>query len=182
MQIDWSKTIDDILSHKISCLRCSCLTTSAFVGYSRSPAVAEYAPRCQDCSRKDGCDARKLVVLCENCAQELHVRTRQEDEEGMMTLLISDCRRDLEDCLDYLTDYWQEDLGIDPDDYEESRLEGVAPDVFAEESTWRARLEEEYLSYHRWFREHDLRVPNPGWRSEYVEEIASLGYTTLLGD
>jgi hypothetical protein len=98
-----------------------------------------------------------------------------------MALLIDDCRKDLEDCLDYLTDYWQEEMNIDPDD-EEHRLEGVAPDVFAEESAWRARLEEEYLSYHRWFRERALRVPEPGWRSDYVEEIVALGYTTLLGD
>jgi hypothetical protein len=58
----------------------------------------------------------------------------------------------------------------------------VAPDVFAEEDAWRRQLEEEYLSYHRWFREHGLRVPNAGWRSEYVEEVITLGYTTLLGD
>ena len=27
-----------------------------------------------------------------------------------------------------------------------------------------------------------VRIPNPGWRGEYVDEIISLGYTTLLGD
>ncbi len=98
-----------------------------------------------------------------------------------MVLLINDCRRDLEDCLDYLTDYWQDDLDIEPGD-EDDRLEGVAPDVFAEENAWRTRLEEEYLSYHRWFRERNLRIPEPGWRSEYAEEIIALGYATLLGD
>ena len=183
MQIDWSKTIDDILSHKISCLRCGRLETSVCVGYSRAAAVSCYAPRCQDCSRKEGCDARKLVVLCEPCAEELHIKARHVDEEGMMILLINDCRKDLEDCLDYLTDYWQDDLGIDPDDEdEEHRLEGVAPDVFAEENVWRTRLEEEYLSYHRWFRERGLHIPESGWRSEYAEEIIALGYSTLLGD
>ena len=40
-----------------------------------------------------------------------------------MALLIDDCRKDLEDCLDYLTDYWQDDLDIEPDD-EGNRLEG----------------------------------------------------------
>jgi len=179
MQIDWSKTINDLLSHKISCLRCGRLATSAYVGYSRSAVISEYAPRCQECSRKDGCDARKLVVLCEDCAQELHVRAHEVDEEGMMSLLMNDCRKDLEECLDYLADYW-EDLDIEPGNAVD--LEPVDSDALAEENVWRNRLEEEYLSYHRWFREHDLRVPNPGWRSEYAEEIFSLGYTTLLGD
>ena len=99
----------------------------------------------------------------------------------MMALLVNDCRKDLEECLDYLADYWQEELEVDPD-AEDSRLEKVAPDVFAEEDAWRARLEEEFLSYHRWFREHGLRIPDAGWRSDYVEEIIALGYTTLLGD
>jgi hypothetical protein len=99
----------------------------------------------------------------------------------MMTLLINDCRRDIEECLDYLADYWQEDLDADHVDADQ-RLEDVDPEVFEEEKTWRRRLEEEYLSYHRWFRERGLRIPNAGWRSEYVEEITALGYTTLLGD
>lgn len=98
-----------------------------------------------------------------------------------MTLLLNECRKDLEECLDYLAEYWREDLDIDPEDMDK-RLEEVAPEVFAEENAWRHRLEEEYLAYHRWFREHNLRIPNPGWRSEYVEEIIGLGYTTLLGD
>jgi len=98
-----------------------------------------------------------------------------------MTLLISDCRKDLEDCLEYLADYWQEDLDIDPEDMER-RLEEVAPEVFTEEDAWRRRLEEEYLNYQRWFREQGLRIPNAGWRSEYVEEVLALGYATLLGE
>ena len=98
-----------------------------------------------------------------------------------MNLLINDCRKDLEDCLDYLADYWQEDLDVDPADTE-ARLEDVEPDIFAEEDAWRGKLEEEYLTYHRWFREHTRRIPNSGWRGEYVEEIMGLGYTTLLGD
>ncbi|MGD0766162.1 MAG: hypothetical protein ABR978_07640 [Dehalococcoidia bacterium] len=181
VQIDWSRTINDILSSKVSCLRCGRLESLVCVGYSRSLTAVDHAPRCQDCSRKEGCDARKLVVLCEACAAELRIRARPVDQEGMMALLMNDCRKDLEECLDYLADYWQEELDVDADG-EDSRLEGVAPDVFAEENTWRAHLEEEYLSYHRWFRGHGQGIPDAGWRSEYVEEIVSLGYTTLLGD
>jgi hypothetical protein len=99
----------------------------------------------------------------------------------MMVLLVADCRRDLEECLDYLAEFWQEDLDIDPAE-SDGRLEDVAPDVFAEENEWRRRLEEEYLSYHTWFREHHCRIPDPEWRSHYVEEIIGLKYATLLGD
>jgi hypothetical protein len=181
MQIDWGRTINDLLAASISCLRCGRLEPLACVGYSRAATASEYAPRCLNCSRKDGCDARKLVVLCESCAKELRVRATPVDQERMMALLMNDCRKDLEDCLDYLADYWQEDLDIAPEDAG-GGLEGVAPGVFAEEDAWRCHLEEEYLSYHRWFRENGLRVPNAHWRSEYVEEIIDLGYTTLLGD
>ena len=79
------------------------------------------------------------------------------------------------------TRFWQEDLDIAPEEMT-SRLEDVAPDVFEEETAWRARLEEEYLTYHRWFREHNMRIPEAEWRSQYVEEVIGLGYTTALGD
>jgi hypothetical protein len=181
MRIDWGQTINEIFSDKISCLRCGHLSTVAYVGYSRSPAVVEYAPRCQECQHKEDCESRKLVVLCKGCAKELRVRAREVDIEGLMTLLLNDCRKDLEEGLDYLAEFWREDLDVDPEDIEK-RLEEVAPEVFLEENTWRQRLEEEYLKYHGWFREHHLSVPNPGWRSEYVEEIIVLGYSTLLGD
>jgi hypothetical protein len=181
MQIDWEKTLEDILADKMSCPRCGVLTPFMVAGYSRSPAVADYAPRCKQCARKEDCDARKLAIVCENCARQLHLRARRVDREGMMTMLINDCRRDLEECLDYLADYWQEDLDVDQVD-DGQRLEDVDPEVFEEEDAWRRRLEEEYLSYHRRFREQGLGIPNPGWRSEYVEEIIALGYTTLLGD
>jgi hypothetical protein len=38
------------------------------------------------------------------------------------------------------------------------------------------------LTYHRWFRDHNHRIPDAEWRSQYVEEVISLGYTTALGD
>jgi hypothetical protein len=181
MQIDWGKAVNDILDNKISCLRCGRLESTAYVGYSRSNSAAEYAPRCQKCSRKDGCEARKLVVVCQQCAAELRIRANEVDQQGMMALLLNDCRKDMEDCLDYLADYWQEDLELSPEETE-GPLEGVAPDVFEEENIWRRQLEEEYLSYHRWFRERGIRIPNAHWRSEYAEEVIALGYTTLLGD
>jgi hypothetical protein len=180
MQIDWGKTIDDIFQDKMSCLRCGALGSIMVAGYSRSPAAAQFAPRCRDCDRKQDCEARKLVVVCEACAKELRIRAKPVDQAAMMTMLMDDCRKDLEDCLDYLADYWQEDLDIDVEDA--GRLEEVAPEVFAEEDAWRRRLEQEYLSYHRWFRDNGSRVPSPTWRADYVEEIIALGYTTLLGD
>ena len=181
MQIDWNSTINDILGDKVACLRCGSLTSEIVVGYSRSPAANDWSPRVHDCANKEECDARRLVVVCEQCARDLRLRARKVDEEGMMVMILQECRRELEECLDYLADYWMEDLDIDPDDMDK-RLDEIAPDVFNDEDAARRRLEEEYLSLHRWFREHGKRLPDPGWRSEYVEEIYELGYQTLLGD
>lgn len=181
MQIDWDKTIDEILGDKMACPRCGAFTTSIAVGYTRETWGTDYAPRCQFCVRKSECDARKLVALCQGCADELGVRSRVVDQPAMMTILINDCRKDLEEALDYLAEYWQEDLEV-PLDESDKRLEEFSPEAFDEENAGRKRLEEEYLAYHRWFRERNLRVPEAGWRGEYVEDIIALRYKTLLGD
>jgi predicted nuclease with TOPRIM domain len=121
------------------------------------------------------------VTLCEGCARAVRLRGRRVNELGMMTALLEECRRQLEECVEYLADYWREDLDLDPEEMD-MRLEEVDPELFQEEDAWRRYLEEQYLKLHRWFRENGHRIPDPGWRSEYVEEIVSLGYTTLLGD
>ena len=181
MQIDWDKTIDEILGDRVSCPRCGSFNEQLVAGYTREPWGVDYAPRCQFCKRKDDCDARKLIVLCEGCARELRLRSRPVDQQTMMAMLLNDCRKDLEECLEYLAEYWQEDLDVPLEDGEK-RLEEFDQEAFAEEDEARRRLEEEYLTYHRWFREHGLRVPDPGWRGEYVEELIELGYTTVLGE
>ena len=181
MQIDWQKTIEEILADRVSCPRCGGLTEDILAGYTREPWGADYAPRCQFCTRKEDCDARKLVMLCAACAQELGLRARRVDQEALMSMLLNDCRKDLEECLDYLAEYWQEDLDVPPDEIDK-RLEEFDPETFAEEDEARRRLEEEYLNYHRWFRDRGIHIPDPAWRSEYAEEIIGLGYTTLLGD
>jgi hypothetical protein len=181
MQIDWQRAINDILSNKLSCPRCGGFTDDVYVGYLRLPEAAEWAPLCEGCKKKENCDARKFVVLCEGCATELRLRGRRVDEEGFMRALLEECRRNMEETLDYLAEYWREDLDIDPDEMEK-RLEEVDPDLFDEEDTWRRYLEEQYLKIHAWFRERRLPIPNPGWRSEYVEDLVGTGYSTLLGD
>lgn len=181
MQIDWDKAIDEILGDKVACPRCGSLGDDLVAGYTREPWGVDYAPRCQFCVRKDDCDARKLVVLCSGCAETLRLRARPVDQQSMMALLINDCRKDLEEALDYLSEFWQEDLDVPPEDAGQ-RLEDFHPDAYKEEDAARRRLEDEYLSYHRWFRDRHLRVPDPGWRSEYAEEIIALGYKTLLGE
>jgi hypothetical protein len=181
MQIDWDKTIDEILAEKTACPRCGSLTEQVVAGYTREPWGAEYAPRCQFCTRKDDCDARKLVVLCAPCAHEMGLRARPVDQESLMELLMNDCRKDLDECLDYLIEFWQEDLDVPAEDADK-RLEEFDPEVFKEEDETRRRLEEEYLGYHRWFRDHTMRIPDPGWRGDYVEDMIAHGYGTLLGD
>jgi hypothetical protein len=181
MQIDWRKAIDEILSSEICCPRCGALVPEVMVGYSRAPSASQFAPLCQGCIPREACDARKLVLLCESCARKARLRGRKVNQDGMMVALFEECQRNLEESLDYLAEYWREDLDIDPEDMDK-RLEQVDPQVFAHESDWRRHLEEQYLKFHRWFRERGLRIPNPAWRSEYVEEIVALGYETLLGD
>ena len=181
MQIDWDKTIDEILAEKQACPRCGALTESIVAGYSREPWAVEYAPRCKFCVQKDDCDARKLVVLCAGCATELRLRTRPVNPTELMTLLVTDCRKDLDEALDYLAEFWQDDLDVAPEETSK-RLEDYDAETFSEETDARRRLEEEYLNYHRWFREHNIRIPEPGWRAEYAEDILGLGYETLLGD
>jgi hypothetical protein len=181
MQIDWQKTIEEILADKLACPRCGGFTEEIYAGYTREPWGADYAPRCRFCTRKEDCDARKLVILCAACVHELHLRARAVDQESLMTMFLNDCRKDLDEALDYLVEYWQEDLDVPPEETDK-RLEDFDAEAFAEEDQSRRRLEEEYLTYHRWFREHGLHIPEPGWRSEYVEEILELGYPTLLGD
>ncbi len=181
MQIDWQQTIEEILSNKVSCLSCGSLVAEVLVGYLRSADAARYAPLCKGCNPREDCDARKLVFLCAGCARQMGLRARQVSQETMMVMLLNDCRKDLEECLDYLAEYWQEDLNVPAEDTE-VRLEEFDREAFDEEDEARRRLEEEYNRYHRWFRDHALRIPDPSWRAEYVEELIALGYTTLLGD
>ncbi len=181
MQIDWDKAIDEILADKTACLRCGNFTEEILAGYTREPWGADYAPRCKSCTNKEECDARKLVIVCAGCAQELGLRARRVDQQTMMGMLLNDCQKDLDECLAYLAEYWQEDMDVPPEDADK-RLEEFAPELYAEEDEARRRLEEEYLAHHRWYREHGQRLPDPGWRGDYVEEIIALGYTSLLGD
>lgn len=181
MQIDWHRAINDILAKKLSCPRCGTLTDDVLVGYLRLAEAAEWAPLCEGCTKRENCDARKFVVLCEPCATTVRLRGKLVDEEGFMQALLDECRRNLEETLDYLSDFWREDLDVDPEEMDR-RLEDVDAELFEEENNWRRYLEEQYIKIHQWFRERRLTVPNPGWRSEYTEDIIAHGYPTLLGD
>jgi|SRR5437870_9717435 len=181
MQIDWQRAINDILSRKLSCPRCGSLTDEVFVGYLRLPEAAEWAPLCQGCTKRENCDARKFVLLCESCARSVRLRGRRVDEDSFMHALMDECRRNLEETLDYLSEYWREDLDVDPEEMEK-RLEDVDAELFEEENNWRRYLEEQYVKIHQWLRDRHIAITNPGWRSEYVEDVVALGYPTLLGD
>ena len=181
MSVDWDKTINEILAGTLACQACEALGDEMIVGYTRSTEAAEFALRCQDCTDKSDCDARKLVVVCEPCASRYRVNGQLMTEAGWMGVQLDECRRNLEESLDYLSTYWKEEAEIEFADMSR-RLEEVDPDTFREEDGWRSRMEEEYLRIHRWFRERNVRVPDPGWRSQYVEDVVALGYTSRLGD
>lgn len=181
MQIDWQRAINDILASKLSCPRCGTLVDEAMVGYLRTPEAAQWAPLCEGCNKRENCDARKLVLLCAPCATEVRLRARPVNEQGFMLALLDECRRTLDESVDYLADYWREDLDVDPGDTDK-RLEELEPELFEEEDNWRRYVEEQYLKVHSWLRERHIPIPDPGWRSEYVEEVIGTGYATLLGD
>lgn len=181
MQLDWDKAINDILAEKMTCQGCGAIGDQMIVGYTRNMEAAEFAMRCRDCVDKTDCDARKLVVVCEPCARTYRVNGEQMDEAGMMGVLMEECRNNLEESVDYLAGYWKEESEVEYDDMSR-RLDEVDPELFKEEDGWRMRLEEEYVQLHRWFRERGHPVPDPGWRSQYVEDVIGLGYSTLLGD
>ena len=181
MQLDWDKAINDILSEKMTCQACGAMGDQMIVGYTREAAAAEFATRCKECTDKSDCDARKLVVVCEPCARQYRVNGELMDEAGMMSVLIDECRRNLEDSIDYLATYWKEEIEVEYDDMAKG-LDQVDPELFKEEDSWRMRVEGVDLEPHRGVREDHLPLPDPGWRSTYVEEVVGLGYTTLLGD
>ncbi len=181
MQLDWDKAINEILAEKMACQACGTMGDELIVGYTRSFEAAQFAERCNECEDKSDCDARKLVVVCEPCASQYRVNGELMDETGMKSVLMEECRRNLDESVDYLATYWKEDAEIEYEDMQKSLAE-VDPELFKEEDSWRLRLEEEYLTLHRWFRENRRPIPDPGWRSQYAEEVISVGYTTLLGD
>ena len=181
MQINWEKAINQIFADRLVCPRCGHDFDTLVVGYSRKPTLNAYAPRHRNCPRGEECEARKLITLCAECARAERLRGSPVDATQALETYLLDCRHDLEESLDYLAEYWRDDIELTDEDLDRS-LEDVDPDAFREESEWRRRLEEEYLLYHHEFRERHRRIPSPGWRSEYVEEIRDLGYDTILGD
>ena len=181
MQINWEETINQIFEDRLTCPRCSSDYPELMVAYSRRPSLNRFAPRHKDCPRGDECEARKLITLCEVCAGEERLPGSPADADQMLETYMLDCRRDLEDALDYVSDLWRDDFELTTEDLTQG-LEEVAPEVFREEATWRDRLETEYLRYHLEFRARQRRIPHAGWRAEYVEELRALGYDTQLGD
>ena len=181
MQFDWEATINKIFSDMLTCPRCGHDEDQLIIGYSRKPSLNKFAPRHRNCPRGEEGDARKLITLCEPCSRlEGLAGSAVGAIEALETYML-DCRRDLEESLDYVAEYWRDDYELSADDLD-APLEEIDPDVFREETQWRQRLEEEYLRYPREFRERKRRIPSAGWRTEYVEEIRALGYDTLLGD
>jgi hypothetical protein len=181
MQIDWQRAINDILGEKLACPRCGMFVEEVNIGYLRTPEAAAWAPLCEGCAKRDNCDARKFVMLCPSCAAEVRLRARPVNEQGFMLALMEECRRTLDESLEYIAEFWREDLDVDPDELDK-RLEDVEPELYEEEDSWRRYVEEQYLKIHGWLRERRIPIPGPGWRSEYVEEVVAAGYTTLLGD
>jgi hypothetical protein len=181
VNFNWDEALDQIFSSHLSCPRCGQDQEVLVVGYSRKRSLSRYAPRHTHCADGDDCDARKLITLCTDCAQREHLRGEPQDASHVLVSYLRDCRRELDDSLAYMTEGWQDELEADDPQLDET-LEAIDPDAFREHNQLRTSLENEYLRYHRALRARREPIPDPGWRSEYVEEVRSLGYKTLLGD
>ena len=182
MQINWEEAINQIFQDRLTCPRCSTDNTSLVVGYSRRPTLNRFAPRHQECPRGEECEARKLITLCSSCAAEERLPGADADADQMLETYMLDCRRDLEDALDYVADLWRDDFELETESLEQG-LEDVAPEVFRDETTlartpWRPSTSATTRSSAG----GHAASPTPGWRSEYVEELRALGYETLLGE
>jgi hypothetical protein len=181
MQINWEEAINQIFEDRLNCPRCNSDYPELMVAYSRHLSLNRFAPRHKDCHRGDECEALKLITLCEACAGEELLIGSPADEDQMLETYMLDCRRDLEESLDYVSGLWRDDYEFTTENLTQE-FEEIAPEVFREETTWRARLETEYLRYHLEFRARQRRIPHAGWRAEYVEELRALGYDSQLGD
>ena len=181
VDFDWDEALSEIFESRLMCPRCSTEHEVLVVGYSAKPALSRYAPRHRDCAEGDQCQARKLITLCVECARLERLRGEARNAVQVLETYMFDCRRELDSSLDYVAEDWRDDYELSEDQLDES-LEVVDPHVFDEHRARRRELEEEYLHYHREFRARNRRVPEPGWRSEHVEEVVNLGYETLLGD
>ena len=124
--------------------------------------------------------ARKLITLCKGCARLERLRGEPQVAAQVLEAYLLDCRHELDSSLDFVAEDWRDDYELS-DEHQDDRLEEVDPSAFEEERARRRRLEEEYLSYHREFRSRKRRIPQPGWRGEYAEEVVNLGFETLLG-
>jgi hypothetical protein len=181
MNFNWEDALEEIFGGSLVCPRCEQTHPELIAGFSRKPALARYAARHGKCAHGDDCDARKLITLCAECARLEHLRGEPQDGGQLLETYLLDCRTDLDESANYLAEYWREDPDL-TDEELDGTLEEVNPELFAEEQTLRAHLEQEYLGYHRELRARRRRIPDPGWRSGYVEDIRELGYDTALGD
>ena len=141
MQINWEDAINNIFVDRLTCPRCGEDRESLVVGYSRKPELNLYAPRHRECPRGADCDARKLITLCAECARAERLRGNAGDASELLETYMLDCRRDLEESLDYVAEYWRDEIEVGEDDLDRSLAE-IEPEIFAEESEWRRRLGE----------------------------------------
>jgi hypothetical protein len=181
MNFDWEEALGEIFGGDLVCRRCGLDQTELVAGYSRTPALSKYAARHGSCAEGDQCDARKLVALCASCARIERLRGVAQTGAQLLETYLLDCRVDLDEAVQFLAEYWRDDPDL-TDEQLDGTFEQANPELFAHETELRRQLELEYLGYHQELRARLQRIPDPGWRSSYVEDVRDLGYDTALGD
>ena len=183
MQLDWDKAINEILSEKMTCQACGATgrrDDRRLHARSLRRRVRDALQRMRRQDRLRRAQARRR--LRSRARAQHRVNGEVMDEAGMMGVLLDECRRNLEDSIDYLATYWKEEIEVDYDDMAEGARRS-RPGAFQ----GRRRVA---FAARRGVPPAPPLVPrapcaHPGSRggaANYVEEVIGLGYTTLLGD
>lgn len=131
----------------------------------------------------DGCEGEFAVVtyvdrrlLCPACAGSLGLGGRQISYEAILESLLFEMRHRLDEWATALEEF--------------SRLrarEIAAAPAIPSGAAWERlvqryrQLEEYYLALHAIFRRQGHPIPEPGWRSAYVERVVNCGFASKLG-
>jgi len=133
---------------------------------------------CEECEQEVAVAIRANGrLLCRACAEALGQSGREVSYEKILHQVLLDMRGRLDD--------W---AGLLERSCELRRQGRGNNGVLLEDRDWNRlveryrRLEEYYLALHRVFRRRDFPIPDPGWRSTYVERVINCGYTSKLGD
>jgi hypothetical protein len=113
-------------------------------------------------------------LYCGSCADQLGVAGSTVSYETLLAQLLREMRTRLDEWATHLEKQLERRRRADVDPLQED-LDALQVERYR-------GLEDQYLSLHRAFRRRGYAIPNPGWRSAYVERVINCGVPSKLGD